>query len=186
MEIIEFKRDELVKCYEFSKSIILSNNQYNRFFKNKITQIQRTFVGKLGEYSFLLYLKERGINYPEDGMFEIFEGKTNVDLFDFKTPSGKLIDVKVASKPFHSRIMIPVDQFHLKKDYYVGIKLDFQTDKNRNLIINSVKQAQIYGYCFREELEKSEIKNFGEGACKSIALKNLRNIENIMSLFKKI
>ena len=53
-------------------------------------------------------LKERGINYREDGMFEIFEGKTNVDLFDFKTPCGKLIDIKVASKPFHSRIMIPV------------------------------------------------------------------------------
>ena len=66
-------------------------------------------------------LKKNNINYEQGSMFEIFEGKSNVDTYDFKTNTNELVDIKVASKPFHSRIMIPLDQFELK-NFYVGIK----------------------------------------------------------------
>ena len=183
MKTIKFSREDLIKCYNFSKAIISDSNQYNRFSKNNTIQIERTFAGKLGEYAFLLYLRNIGINYPEGDMFKIFQGQTNVDQFDFQTPNGKLIDIKVASKPFHSRIMIPIDQFQLRKDFYVGIKLDFQINEKSNLIINSVKKAKIHGFCFRDELENKTTQNFGEGACKSIDLKSLREIEKLSCMF---
>ncbi len=78
MKIIEFKKEELIKCYEFSEAIILNSNQYNRFSKNNTIQIERTFADKFGEYAFLLYLQNIGINYPEGDMFKIFQGQKNV------------------------------------------------------------------------------------------------------------
>ena len=183
LESIKFSRDDLIKCYNFSKSIISSSNQYNRFLQSQSMQIERTFAGKLGEYAFLLLLDKKGISYPEGDMFEIFNGQSNVDSFDFKTPVGKLIDIKVASKPFHKRIMVPIDQFSLIKDYYVGIKLDFEVDSQSKLIINSVKNALIYGYCLRQKLENIQTRDFGEGLCKHILLKDLQSIDVILEQF---
>lgn len=179
--VILFKKEDLKRCYYFSESIISSSNQYNRFSKTNRIQIERTFAGKLGEYGFLLFLKQKGISYPEGAMFEVFEGKSNVDAFDFKTLKGKTLDIKVASKPFHSRIMVPIDQFNLKKDYYVGIKLNFKTDSKDQLILNTVNKAEIHGYCLREEMEKTQTKNFGEGPCKHFLLKDLHSISNIFN-----
>ena len=114
-------------------------------------------------------------------MFDIFEGSENVDKFDFKTKSGHTIDVKTASKSFHRRIMVPISQWHLEKDYYVGIKI--HTSSDRSIKIDSISKATIYGFCTREQIGESETKNFGDGPCKHYLLNDLQNIEDLLAKF---
>ena len=120
---IAISKKDINKCFNFSKAIIQTNNQFNRFHKSQQIQIERTFIGKIAEYIFLKFLRNNGVNYPEGDMFDIFEGKENVDSFDFITMSGNTVDIKTASKTFHKRIMIPISQWHLEKNYYVGIRI---------------------------------------------------------------
>ena len=56
-------------------------------------------------------------------VLEIYHGKSNVDSYDFITKNQKKVEIKSASKDFHKRIMVPKDQWHNTKDYYVGIKI---------------------------------------------------------------
>lgn len=172
------------KCHEFATKIISGDNQYNRFNKTIDTQITRTYVGKLAEVIFFEYLKELGVNVTEGDMFQIFEGAENADGFDFTLPSGESIDIKTASLPYHSRIMVPMTQFHLKKDYYVGIKLFFKTLSSEEVLEFSINKAVVYGYTTRQELELIPTKNYGEGDCKAISLTALHPIKDLIEKFR--
>ena len=169
--IVRISNEEKNKCFEFSKSIIEAENQFNRFRKNKDYQIVRTYVGKLAEYVFLHFLHSNEIQYDIGDMFKIYEGEENTDSYDFITPDGATIDIKTASLPYHSRIMVPISQFHLKKDFYVGIKLNFKTDKIQPMDIDS---CRIYGYIERLILKKQPTEFFGEANCKAYPLKKLK------------
>lgn len=182
---VEITREMIERCYNFSADIILGGNQYNRLPAIVDVRIERTFVGKLAEYVFLNYMRNRGINYDEGDMFEIFEGQQNVDGYDFETTNGSTVDIKSASKPFHSRIMIPIDQFeNIPKDYYVGIKIHTELSQNGLIKIDSIKNATIYGYCEYEYLERFDTENYGEGPCKAIKLNRLMNIESLVRMFR--
>lgn len=184
MQTVEVTKRDIEICLNFSSEIIDTQNQFNRFSKSTNIQKERTFVGKLGEYIFLKYLNSsESITYPEGDMFTIFEGKENVDEFDFVTKDNKKVEIKVASKPFHKRIMVPIDQFQMKKDFYVGIKLNSKLDNNGNIIKESISKAEIYGFIERDILEKTRSKNFGEGYCKSIELSKLKNIKDLIVKF---
>lgn len=141
-------------------------------------------MGKLGEYVFLKFLQENGINCEEGDMFEIFQGQENADTYDFITTNKKTIDIKTASLPFHSRIMVPISQFHLKKDIYVGIKLLFLNTIGQKIKPMEIDFCYIYGYIEREVLEQQPTKYFGEGNCKAFPLSNLKPINNLIELFK--
>jgi hypothetical protein len=181
---LNVSKNDRNKCLDFSKKIIQTQNQYNRFDKTLYTQIERTFIGKLAEYLFYKFLIEKGINYPVGDMFEIFEGQTNVDSFDFKTKNGETVDIKTASKSFHKRIMVPISQWKLEKDYYVGIKIETNIEINSNKIkIDSINEAILYGYCTRSQIGKSIIMSFGEGPCKHYLLDKLDDIDIILDKF---
>jgi hypothetical protein len=130
-------------------------------------------------------LKENEIDYDEGDMFEIFEGQENADTYDFVTPCKKSIDIKTASLPFHSRIMVPMSQFHLRKDFYVGIKLNFLNTLGRTIKPMEIENCNIHGFIEREVLEKKPTQYFGEGNCKAYSLASLKPIDNIIQLFKK-
>ena len=174
--------DDKKRCLEFSKKIILSNNQYDRFSKNKYIQIQRTFIGKLAELIFLKFLNENDKKIDEGDMFEIYRGKSNVDSYDFITKNQKKVEIKSASKDFHKRIMVPKDQWHITKDYYVGIKI-FAFYNGYEMDLSKTKSARIYGYCSRSQIEKSGWKNFGEGECKFFSLNKMNNINELLEKF---
>ena len=181
---ITIAKADISRCLDFAKNIIQTRNQYNRFHKKKSIQIERTFIGKIAEYVFLKYLNDGGKNYPEGDMFDIFEGKENVDSFDFKTKHGHTVDIKTASKPFHKRIMVPITQWHLEKDYYVGIKIHTQSEGfNGPIKLESISKATIYGYCNRKQIGSSQITNFGDGPCKHYLLTDLYSIENLLDEF---
>lgn len=169
------------KSLNFAKELIDTNNQYNRLKNSTKKRVERTFVGKLAEMAFLKHLHNIGIIYEDKGMFEIYDGQKNVDSFDFKTIYDETIDIKSASKPFHQRIMVPIDQFEsISKDYYVGVKLNTKL-KNDFIKINSIHTADIYGYCSYDELEKRITKNFGEYKCKAINLDELEDINDLLT-----
>ena len=176
-------KEEKERCYAFAESIIKQGDQFNRFSQSEITQIHRTYIGKLAEYVFLHLLHERGVEYDEGDMFEIFKGQENADTFDFITPQGNTIDIKTASLPFHKRIMVPMTQFHLRKDIYVGIKLNFKNVTGHPIIPFDIDNCTIHGFVNRQVLDERPVEYFGEGDCKSVLLTELNDVEQILTLF---
>jgi hypothetical protein len=179
---LNITQEEKTRALNFATEIITGGNQFDRFNQTIATQITRTYVGKLAEYIFLHFLRKRNIIVEEGDMFEIFQGAENADTFDFLLPNGQSIDIKTGSLPFHQRIMVPISQFHLRKDYYVGIKLNFITTTG-NIVPNNINTAIIYGYINRATLENQPIQNFGEGDCKSFPLINLLDIEQLILMY---
>lgn len=171
------------KCLYFAEVIVTTSNQYNRFNQDIQTQINRTYIGKLAEYVFLQLLQSRGINYPEGDMFEIFDGEQHADDHDFVTSKGEGVDIKTASLPFHKRIMVPESQFHLRKDWYVGIRLNFNNIKNRMIDPLDIDDVTIHGYIDRETLERQPTQHFGEGRCRAYELSRMRPIEELLKRF---
>ncbi len=182
MITLNITQEEKTRSLNFATEIITGGNQFDRFNQSVATQITRTYVGKLAEYIFLHFLQSRNINVNEGDMFEIFEGAENADTFDFLLPNGQSIDIKTASLPFHKRIMVPISQFHLRKDFYVGIKLNFITSSNR-INPNNINTAIIHGYVDRATLENQPTQNFGEGNCKAYPLVNLLDIEQLIRMY---
>lgn len=184
MAIVTVTQEMRTRCFNFASNIINGDDQYNRLPATLDVRIERTYVGKLAEYAFLLFLRSNHINYPENDMFEIYAGAENTDDCDFITSSRETIDIKCASKPNHSRIMVPIDQFNnIPKDFYVGIKLNSRLNDNGLIITDSITQAQIYGYCTYVSLQRQQTRNFGEGPCKSEFLSNLQNIDTLIERF---
>ncbi|MBT7556188.1 hypothetical protein HN615_04605 [Candidatus Woesearchaeota archaeon] len=183
MIIRKVTENEKEKCYQFSKDIIEGGNQFNRFNQSLKTQINRTYIGKLAEYVFLNFLKENSVTYDEGGMFEIFSGQANVDNYDFVTKNFETVDIKTASLPFHSRIMIPMDQFHNKKDYYVGVKLHFKNVYEKVISPMNIEKCTLYGYIDRKKLEDRPVENFGEGGCKAYKLNKMLPIGDLLGKF---
>jgi hypothetical protein len=174
--------EEKTRSLNFAKEIILGGNQYDRFNQSITKQIERTYIGKLAEYVFLHFLHSRNILIEEGEMFEVFQGAENVDNFDFLLPNGQSIDIKTASMPFHTRIMIPIDQFRLKKDFYVGVKLNF-FNSDSCLDLTSLETANICGFIDRFTLENRPVEFFGEGNCKAFKLVDLLDIDELIKMY---
>lgn len=171
LSITDFQKTQALL---FAKGLIATHRQPNRFNKDEPTQIRRTYIGKLGEILFFDYMDSQGIKLKEGNMLDTGIGDGLFGEYDFKAPNGATVDIKTASERFHKRIMVPMAQFeHHKKDYYVGVKLDFETDS-----------ARIYGYTTKEILAESPTEHFGEGYCKAIELEKLMDLEFIKNLFR--
>lgn len=172
------------RSYNFASEIILGDNQYDRLPTTVNRRIERTFIGKLSELVFYNYIHSRGINYDIGDMFEIYDGQENVDGYDFITRDGITIDVKSASRTDHYMIMVPIDQFeNIPKDYYVGVKINTGVTRSEDIQIDDITTATIYGYCDYNYLDNRDIRNYGEGPCKSAQLERLLDIENLISRF---
>lgn len=174
------------RAFNFASQIIRDGNQYNRLPTSIKKRIERTFVGKLAEYVFLIYLRRQGINYPEGDMFTIYPGERNVDGYDFITNNSETVDIKSAYKNYHRRIMVPIDQFeNIPKNYYVGIKFVNTDLSNNGLVLrDSINQARIYGFCTYDVLRKRPTEDYGEGLCKAIELDKLDNIDVLVNMFR--
>jgi len=168
-ETIKITDEDISKCKEFSEKVL--KETYDRFHQDDKIREERIFYGKLGEVILLNYFLLNYIKIDTSGMFEIYEGQSNVDQFDFKTSNGKTIDVKTAYKDYHTRVLIPFDQFDegRAKDYYVGIKLDMEN-----------RVANICGYITKDQLKKNGKKDFGEGLAYWEKLDNLFDIKNLL------
>lgn len=173
MILLPISESQKEKAKEFAEGLIATGRQPNRFNQPREIQEERTMIGKLGEILFFDYMQSQGIELNEGNMLDTGIGDGLFGEYDFITPKGETVDIKTASRPFHKRIMIPMAQFEKhKKDYYVGVKLNLETDS-----------ARIYGYTTKEILEKNPVEFFGEGKCKAIELEKLMDLSFIKNLF---
>lgn len=182
----------------FAKSIILSGNQYSRLLPSEIRasgdvteqqkiEIQRTYVGKLGELVFLKYLRMNGKEVDTYGMLDIYEGEANVDSYDFKTADGKTVDVKTGFRKIHSRLLINIEQFdNKKKDYYVAVKLNAEDTDSRKKLVDwdSITEGSVMGYAEYSYLAKNaKVKDWGEGPARYIEYYRLMGVDRLLSKF---
>lgn len=182
----------------FAKDIVLSDNQYSRLLPVSIRnssnvslrqkiEIQRTYVGKLGELVFLKLLNSKGKTPKTDGMFEIYKGQSEVDTFDFETIYGDSVDIKTGFRTIHSRLLVNIDQFnHSPKKYYVGVKLNAQDTNAQQKLVSwdNINSATVKGYAEYSYMKKhSEVRNFGEGSALCLPYEKLMAIEKLIDIF---
>lgn len=181
------------QALQFATDIVNSNNQYSRLIPNlalndttlqQRMEIQRTYVGKLGELAFLEYLNANHIHPNTDDIFTIYQGQNNTDGFDFEI-NGYSIDVKTGFRTIHSRLLINMEQFtRIPKDYYVAVLLNGVDIDHANKLIdlNSITQATIKGYADYNYLNaRCPVRNFGEGNAKYIAYNRLLGINRLLN-----
>lgn len=183
---------------KFAKDIILSDNQFSRLLPENIRnsndvslqqkiEIQRTYIGKLGEIVFLKLLKSKGKNINTHGMFEIYEGQDNVDTFDFETRNRDSVDVKSGFRKMHTRLLVNIKQFNNSpKKYYVGVKLDTQDTNSEQKLVdwNNITIATVKGYAEYSFMEKyAEVRDFGEGPARWLPYNKLLGIDRLLNMF---
>lgn len=188
-------KDDALK---FAKEIILSDNQYSRLLPAEIQnspnvvlqqkiEIQRTYMGKLGELAFAKFLAESGKTVNLDGMLDIYEGQQNVDSFDFITRDGHTVDVKTGFRSIHTRLLVNIEQFdNIPKDYYVAVKIDAADIDSRQKLVDwqNVSQARIIGYAEHGFLHNyAQIYDFGEGPARWRYYNALLGIDRLLREF---
>ena len=182
--VVNINKEMKNLALNFAKKIIQTNNQYSRllpdgidFNKDKETiEIQRTFLGKLGEIAFLTLLTEKNIEVKTDGMFDVFEGQNNVDSFDFITAKGKSIDIKTGFRSIHTRLLINMEQFNnIPKDFYVAVKIETEDLDSSKKIIGYADYTYLKEY--------AKIGNFGEAYAKYVPYEKLLRIDGLIKLF---
>ena len=183
---------------KFAKDIILSDNQFPRLLPGNIRnsndvslqqkiEIQRTYIGKLGELVFLKLLESKCKNVNTHSMFEIYEGQDNVDTFDFETMGGDSVDVKSGFRTIHTRLLVNIEQFNNSpKNYYVGVKLDAQDTNSEQKLVdwNNITTATVKGYAEYSFMEKyAEVRDFGEGPARWLPYNKLLGIDRLINMF---
>lgn len=154
------------KCTDFAKQTV--DSTYDRFHVSYEDRVKRIKIGKVGELSFLHFLNDWGANLSEDELFVIH---THGDAYDFKTTDGRTIDVKTPHENYHTRILVPYDQFENGKckDLYVGVFANLAT-----------MTATIHGYCAKDILKANGKEHFGEGLAYWEKLNMLKEISSLM------
>ncbi len=183
---------------DFATQIIRSGNQYSRLLPREVwasndlnmqarLEIQRTYVGKLGELVFLELLRHFGKAIDTTGMLDIFEGEENVDAFDFETNNHQTVDVKTGFRPIHIRLLVNMEQFiNIPKDYYVAVWLNGRdVDAEGKLIdFDSITEGIVKGYAdyayLRDHVDE---RDFGEGPAKHLPYDGLMGIDRLINMF---
>lgn len=195
VEINETMRKQALK---FAKDIILSDNQYSRMLPSELLQskdlkekekieIQRTYMGKLGELAFLKLLEEKGKSVDTTDMLKVYEGQNNVDSYDFITSDNLKVDIKTGFRFNHMRLLVNKDQFDKNpKDFYVAVKISAKdTDISRKLVDwYNISEAHVLGYAeYNYIKEKCSERDFGEGLAKNMFYNKLLGIDKLISMF---
>lgn len=165
---ITFSADEIERATEFAARAAAST--YNRRGKSIVRHQRNSRIGKLGEMAFAKFLSANGkaLSGSED-MFTVWDNIYRVDAMDFQTTDGKTIDIKTASEHYHTRILVPHDQYHQQpKAYYVGVR-----------IFPGEETAEVIGFA-----SWSELRPFGGGdyPAYAIQLDSLHPIRELMNL----
>ena len=154
--------------------------------KEKI-EIQRTYLGKLGEVVFEKFLREKNKSVDTSEMFKVYDGQDNVDEFDFITKDGMTVDIKTGFRNNHIRLLVNCEQFNNKhKDYYVAVKLNAVDVDSDSKIVDweNITNGRIVGYAQYEYMrEHAKINDFGEGDARYIKYEHLLGIDKLVKSF---
>ena len=164
---ITFTAGEIEKATKFAEDV----ETHNRRSVSLPKQIRDNRIGKLGEIAFGRFLRERGKKtLGNEDMFTVWSGTRRVDKKDFETADGKTIDIKTASKSFHSRILVPSDQYEFQaKDYYVGVRIS-----------EDERSGTIMGYAIHGELKL--FAGAKDHPAYAIELNNMHPIDELLDM----
>ncbi len=161
-----------IDSLKYAVTIVNDGKAYKRFNESKDQQIQRWYLGKLGEIVFFNILAKNEINLDYQ---EIITIKVKADEYDFLMPNkGLKIDVKTCS-PHDRYLLVPKEQMQniAKIDIYVGVVVD---EKNSKGFID--------GYIRKDDLIKNTdeqvSKRMPEGECYNAVLVDLKSIDKIL------
>ena len=169
---ITFTPDEITKATEFAKRA--APTTYNRRDKSPVRHERNSRIGKFGEIAFAKFLRanSKRISGNED-MFTVWDDIYKVDRMDFQTSDDGTIDIKTASESYHTRILVPYDQYqNQQKDYYVGVR-----------IFAGEVTAEIIGFA-----RWAELRPFGGGdyPAYAIELNNLHPIDELLGMIPDV
>lgn len=169
---ITFTRNDITRATEFARRS--APTTYNRRDESPERHERNSRIGKLGEIAFAKFLSANGksLSGSED-MFTVWDDTYEVDAMDFQTSDGKTIDVKTASESYHTRILVPHDQYRRqRKDYYVGVR-----------ILPGEQTAEVIGFA-----EWTELEPFGRGDYPAYArsLNLLHPIETLIDMMPDV
>jgi hypothetical protein len=163
-------------AYKWAQWMVMCGGAFNRYNKNLQHQIDKHYLGKLGEIAFYNIATREGIMMDYNDVINQQYLK-NGDEYDFLMPYGDYkIDIK-ACKPWHRYLLVPknqIDRNKNKKDIYVAIIVDEESGA-----------AEIKGYTWKEDLIKNTDEavstSMPDGANYNAKLSNLKNISDILS-----
>lgn len=169
---IEFTAGDIEKATEFARRSAATT--FNRRGEPPVRHERNSRIGKLGEIAFAKYLRINGksLSGSED-MFTVWDDIYRVDKTDFKTRDGETIDVKTASESYHTRILVPHDQYrHQPKAYYVGVR-----------IFRGERTAEVIGFA-----RWADLRPFGGGdyPAYAIGLDGLSPIDELLAMMDDV
>ena len=140
--VIEFTQNDIEKATGFAKQFVPTI--YDRPHELPVRQEHNYRVAKLGEIAFVKFLRANGKTHlVDENMFTVGREIHGSSAMDFQTSDGKSIGINTVSEIYHTRILVPYDQYRNQpKDYYVGVRLF--PDKI---------MAEVIGFAKWEELE---------------------------------
>ena len=139
---IEFTNNDIGRAIEFARWS--ASTTYNRRDKSPVRHERNSRIGKLGEIAFAKFLRANGKKISgSKNMFTVWDDTYEVDRRGFQTSAGKTIDIKTVSESYHTRILVPYDQYqNQRKGYYVGVR-----------IFAGEVTAEVVGFAAWDELE---------------------------------
>jgi hypothetical protein len=159
-----------IDSLKYAVTQVNNGKAYKRFNESKEQQIERWYIGKLGEMVFFNLLAKNGILIDYSGLFSY-----QADEYDFLMPFRQLkIDVKTCS-PYDRYLLVPKEQMLniAKIDIYVGVIVD---EKNSKGFVD--------GYIHKQNLIKNSSekvsKSMPEGECYNARLVDLKSIDKLL------
>ena len=168
---IDISNQQQIDSYKYAVKIVEIGKAYKRFNETKEQQIERWYLGKLGEIVFFNLLAKNDIHVEYSELF-----KFEADEYDFIMPNqGLKIDVKTC-KPFDRYLLVPEEQTSNKAEIDIYVAAIVQEEKAIGFID---------GYIWKKNLIKNSdpvvSKNMPEGRCYNSKLSDLKNINKLFA-----
>ena len=179
--VIEFADEDIGRARRCAAHKVRWN--YNRGNVSPEEEFRRLLVGKLGEIAYVHFLRLNNKRIVgNDDMFEVWEDVYAADLQDFLTAGRQTIDIKTASRNFHHRITIPIEQFdNQPKDFYVGIRISESLGRAR--VIGSASHEYVQQHGTRRQVGDSP--NYRYPSI-DMELRQLHPIQGLLNLIEDI
>ena len=162
---IRFTDTELENATDFAARRAVDQPDNRGISQSREEHKRNLRVGRLGKIAFAKYLQSQGKDHLD---MQNWKDMYSADQMDFPTQTGATIDVKTASERYHTRILVPEDEYRDNpKDYYVGARID-----------NDI--ARIRGYALWEEFDSFDGARYPAYA---VNLKDLNPIDELLSEF---
>ena len=133
---IKFTDTELENAAAFAERICGDQPDNLGIARSPEERKRHSMVGRLGKIAFAKYLQSQEKDHSVKMDWEDMDSADQI----FSTQTGATIDVRTASRSYHSRILVPQEEYDdnpKEEYYYVGVEIDIGNN-----------EAEIKGYAY--------------------------------------